>query len=502
MDRFEQRRVLRLALAGAALAAAAPAQAQSVWEAFPLPRSSWSAFTGATYSDNITRSPQKTSDTTLTAGATGSLFKDEGRLRANVRASLWYEEYLDNTFDGELLGSLSAQLRYDFIPERFSWTLDNTYGQTAQNTFQPASPGNRINANFFSTGPDLTLPLGDVSGLRFGGRYELSSFDDSSQLDEERVRGNVSLFRRFAPTVTGSIVGSLSETTFQDGGVVVGPNAIAQGYDIRELFGRLEMRRARYALSADVGATEVEQRDVTESTALYRLNFYRRMSSSLNLNLSAGQEYRSGSSILQDAIQGVRIVNNQVVYIPPGVDPTFVFNVIADVNNRNQPVKYRYGRASLDFVRPRTTVGVSASLGEERVQFSGQVLDRDTSDLGVSVSRRIRPNLTGTVSASYYDRQFVSLDGGDENLSASVQVSWQYTSRLAFNVGYRYDERDSDLDPLFNYNENMLFVGLTYGPPRQSLFATPGGTMPSTPTPTRTAPGSISPTTAAPRSGP
>lgn len=485
MDRFEQGRTLRLALAGLALAAAAPAHAQSVWEGFPLPRSSWSAFTGATYSDNITRSPQKTSDTTLTVGATGSLFKDEGRLRANVRGSVWYEEYLDNTFDGELLGSLSAELRYDFIPERFSWTLENTYGQTAQNTFQPASPGNRINANFFSTGPDVTLPIGDVNGVRFGGRYELSNFDDPSQLDEERVRGDVALFRRFSPSVTGSVVGSLAETTFKGGGLVVAPGAIADGYDIRELFGRLEARRARYALSADVGVTEVEQRGVKESSPLYRVNFYRRMTPSLNLNLSAGQEYRSGSSILQDAIRGVRVVNNQVVYIPPGVDPTFVFNVIADVNNRNQPVRYQYARAALDYVRPRTTVSGYGSLGEERVQFSGQALDRDTLELGASVSRRLRPNLTGTVSAAFYERDFVNLDGGDEDLSASVQLSWQYTSRLAFNVGYRYTERDSDLDSLFNYDENMLYVGLTYGPPRQSLFASPTAAAPSTAPQTR-----------------
>jgi hypothetical protein len=481
-DRTRQPRVLRLALVvGAALGAAAPADAQSVWDGFPLPRSSWSVFSGATYSDNVTRAPVKTSDTTLTIGATGSLFKDEGRLYANVRASAWYEYYLDGTFDSELLGSLGAQLRYAFVPERFYWTLENTYGQTTQNTFQPASPGNRVNSNFFSTGPDVTVPFGGANGLRIGGRFELNTFDDPGQLDEERVRGNLELFRRFAPTVTGSIVGSLSETEFRDGGVVVGPGQIAEGYDIRELFGRLEARRARQALSAEIGVTEVEQRGETESSPLYRLNYYRRLSPSLNLNLGVGQEYRSGSSILQDSIQGVRVVNNQVVFIPPGVDPTFVFNVIADSTNRNQPVKYRYGRASLDLVRTRTTFSVAGTVGEERVQFSGQRLDRDTLDLGASVSRRIRPNVTGTASVAYYDRQFVTLDGGDEDLSASLQLSWQYTSRLAFNVGYRYSERDSDLDTLFTYDENMLYVGLTYGPPRQSMFATPGGATPAAP---------------------
>jgi hypothetical protein len=503
MPRPSLHRALRIALVGSALAGAAPAHAQSVWDSFPLPRSTWSAFSGVTYSDNVARAPVKTSDTTLTVGATGSLFKDEGRLYANVRASAWYEEYLDNTFDGELLGSLGAQLRYEFVPERFSWWLENTYGQTTQDTFQPASPGNRINANFFSTGPDFTMPLGDVGGVRLAGRYELNTFDDPSQLDEERVRGNVSLFRRFAPTVTGSIVGSLSETTFRGGSVAVGPGELADGYDIRELFGRLEARRARQALSADLGVTEVEQRGIKESSPLYRVNFYRRLSPALSLNLGLSQEYRSGSSILQDAIQGVRVVNDQVVFIPPGVDPTFVYNVIADTANRNQPVKYRAASATLDYVRPRTTVSVRGSIGEERVQFSGQELDRDTHDLGVSASRRIRPNVTGTVSVAYYDRKFVTLDGGDEDLTASVQASWQYTSRLAFNFGYRYSQRRSDLDSQFDFDENMLFFGLSYGPPRPSMFANPGATsLPATAAPRQTVPSSVTPTSPSGRTGP
>jgi hypothetical protein len=507
MPRPSLHRALKIALVGSVVAGAAPAHAQSVWDSFPLPKSTWNVFSGFTMSDNVARIPDGPSDTTFTIGATGGFFKDEGRLFANVRGSVWFEEYLENTFDSELLGSLAAALRYDFVPERLSWSLDNTYGQTTSDTFQAASPGNRSNANFFSTGPDVTWPFGQVAGIRLGGRYELSSFEDDAQLDEERLRGNVGLFRRFSPTTTGSINGSLAETSFKGGSVTVGPGQTADGYDIREAFARLETRRARYTLSIDGGITQVEQRGIQEEMPLVRGNFYRRLTPSLDLNLSGGQEYRSAGDILQEAIAGVRFVNNQVVFIPPGVDPSFVYNVIQDLNNRSQPVKYQFVRASLDFTRPRTAFNIGGSTGQERFQFSGQNLDRDVMDASVSLSRRLRPNLTATIGLNYYDRQFVNLDGGDENLGGRLQVSWQYNSQIAFNFGYRYDERDSDGSG-FSYTENAVFVGINYGRAKPSLFATPTGeTMPGTLAPTSTAPRSTipaggAPTPVAPRTGP
>jgi hypothetical protein len=494
-------RTLRICIGLAACAGAAPAVAQSVWESFPLPKSDWALFSGVTVSDNVTRSPDKVSDQILSVGGTGAFFRDEGRLRANVRASAWYEHYLQDTYEGELLGSLAAFLRYDLVPERISWTLEDTYGQTTSNQFQPATPGNRSNANFFSTGPDFTLRLGQASGLRLGGRYELSTFEDGQQLDEERIRATAGLFRRLSGTTTLSLNAAASQTDYRGGAVTSAEGELADGYDIREVFGRGELRRARYTLSLDGGVTEVEQRDVKEQSPLLRLSLYRRLTPSLNLNLSGGQEYRSGGDILRDSIQGVRFLNNQVVYIPPGVDPAFVFNVIQDLNARSQPVKYEFANGSLDLVRPRTAFSASGGAGRERFQFSGQNLDRDVWSGSLRVAHRLRPNVSTSASANYYDRQFVNINGGDRTLAGILQLQWQYTSQIAFNAGYRYERRNADFAE-FSYRENMIYVGLTYGRPKQSSLAPPSGTtipagagpastQPTTPSPAGTAPRTI-----------
>lgn len=493
---------LACALVLGTTAALAPidAGAQSLWEAFPLPKSDWQLFSGLTYSDNVTKAPDGQSDTIATVGATGAFFRDSGRLRANVRATAWYDEYLQNTYDGELLGALAGSLRYELWPERLSWALDDTYGQTTSNTFQAATPGNRANANFFSTGPDITVRFGAVAGLRVGARYELNTYDDGT-LDEDRLRANATLFRRFSGTTTGSINASAARTEYQDGSVTLANGAAATSYDIRELYGRWEMRRARYAVSFDAGSTEVEQKGLTERSPLGRLSFYRRMTPSLNLNLSAGQEYRSGADILRDSINGVRIVNNQVVYIPPGLDPRFVYDVIADLNVRSQPIKYQFARAYLDFVRPRTTVGFGGSTGRERFQFAGQNLDRNVWDVGVSVTRRFWPTLSGTLAANYYDRKFLNLPNADRNTTVTGQLSWQFTSQLAVNAGLRHERRESDID-LFSYRENVVFVGVTFGRAKAPLTALPGGTEPASVNPAPpTAPNPAPPATPLPRSG-
>jgi hypothetical protein len=456
-------RTARAALAGLALAAAAPAFAQddSIWESFPLPKSTWSLFSGVTFTDNASLSQNGKSDEIFRLGGTGAFFKDEGRLYANVRGAAWFEDYLSGSYKSKFLGSMAGALRYQIIPERLSWTLAETYGQTVANTLAPASRANQVNASFFSTGPDLTLPFGVLSGFRAGARYERNNYG-GGQLNEERERGNVSLFHRFAPTTEGSLNVALTRTTFQNGTVLGADGRQADRYDIREAFGRLGTRRARYALSLDAGVSEVEQLGTKQRSPLLRANLYRRLTPSISLNLGAGQEYRNSGDILRESISGVRIVHNQVVYIPPGIDPTYVYNVIGDLNNRSQPIKYQFVRGSLDFVRPRTTFTLSGSSGRERFQFSGQSLDRDVWDAGIALSRRLRPNITATLTASYFHRNFLQLAGTDETKSAGIHFTWRVSSMVSVAGGYRHDDHQSQLG-LYQYKANALFVNVSYG---------------------------------------
>ncbi len=142
--------VVGAATLGACLAAG-PAAAQAFWEGFTLPPSTWSVFGGVTHTTNAARVAGGDGDTIGSVGVSGSFFRDQGRLTASVVGSVAYEEYFQDTFDGDVRASLGAQARYQLVPERVSWSVDNTFGQVATNAFAPSTPGFGVGSRISSS---------------------------------------------------------------------------------------------------------------------------------------------------------------------------------------------------------------------------------------------------------------------------------------------------------------------------------------------------------------
>lgn len=453
------RRPVLIATTLVALTAPTLVRAQSVFDGFALPRSTWSVYGGATHTDNATLAPGGPSDTIVSAGFAGAFFKDTGRLRANVRGAAQYEEYVDGTFDSDVLASLNATAQYAFVPDRFTWMVEDTYGQVASNTFQPATPSNRTNVNFFSTGPDFVLRFGAASGVRVDARYARTDYE-SGNIDDQRYSGTVGVFRQLSAAATVSLNAGAQRVEYQSNPV--------SGYDTQEYYARLESRRTRYALALDVGQTQVHDQGESQSTPLVRLTAYRRLSPSWNLNVAASSEYRNSGDITRAALGQGRIVNGEVVY----ADPTLTGILAANTTLVNRPVRYESLRAGLDFARVRTTLGATASAGRERYQFGGQTLGRREWRVGANATRRLRPTLRADLAFDYVKRTFTALDQGDADRNASLTVSWDLSSRLSTNFGVRYQRRESDLNA-FSFSAKMVYIGVTYGPGRPGPQAPP-----------------------------
>ena len=76
-----------------------------------------------------------------------------------------------DTYDDEFLGGLDGTVYYRFIPERFAWSIEDNFAQIAVNGLAVDTPDNRQNLNYFTTGPDIILPLGARTALEVSGRY-------------------------------------------------------------------------------------------------------------------------------------------------------------------------------------------------------------------------------------------------------------------------------------------------------------------------------------------
>ena len=468
MKQHSSRRVAIVTVALAGALAAGSAAADDLYGPFATPHTAWSVFAGATRTDNATLLPGGPSDTVATAGVDLSLFRDTGHLRADVDGSLRYEDYLDNTYPGHTLGQVTATAAYAFIPERFVWVVQDTYGQTNANPEQPTTPQNRINANYLSTGPDAALRLGGTLDLLVGARYSQSYFQSNpfAQVDSRSESGTLGLRDRLSTSSSISVNVTDAHVEYQEPG--------NPSYDQATVYGRYDARSTRGGLALDVGVAQLRDAGGTVHDPLARLTLFHRLTPSWNVNLGVASEFQNSAQALQAAFAGERVVNGQLVNGATGSAGGPPGSTVADIVLSQAPFRSDTAQLAFDFVRPRTSIDISGSAGRQRYQFGASDLDRNVAQGGASFSRRLRPTLDFRLGGLYARRTPLSTLPGDRTTSGTASLDWRPGALLAVTAAYFHDRRSSDVGGI-SYTANRIYVGFSYGPPRPHVeFETPG----------------------------
>lgn len=434
-------------LALLAFAAASGAQ-QAYLGDLALPPSAWAVHAGSGHSSNASRSPGGSGDTIATAGADGAFYDDEGRLTGAFAGAVAYDEYLNGTYAGDLQASASATARYDVVPERFWWTLDDSYGQAASNTFQPITPANRIDVNAFGTGPEFDLPLGRASGLHLGARYARTDYERGT-VDDRRTSATLSAYRRLSPlaSLSGNFVAQRVEYRADP----------LRGYDTQELYGRYERRQSRGALTVDAGVTAVHDQGHVDELPLARVTLSRQMARSWRAELALRSEFRNSG----DLFRGRLLANG-----PGEGSPTPV-----DVTLTDSPARYEEVRGTIGYSGLRTQLSIALALSRERYR-SGAAGNTDRSDaqLAVTASRDFGPRLRGSAGAAWVRRHFPGSAVRDEDRDASLQLEWRSSPGLTTSLGYRYEERRSGFGA-FGYRAHLVYLRANYGRSRPPATA-------------------------------
>lgn len=393
---------------------------------------------GAGLSDNITRVESNEIDETIaTAGFNLDLAHESRVLNADVGAALAYFDYLDNTYDGEVIGGLDADLRFSFIPERFEWMLADNFGQVRQST-AAVTPENRENINFLTTGPDLTLALGDVTRLRLGGRYSLVTYEESP-FDNDRLQGTVSLIRNLSGASSVSLNAMSERVEFDD-------VASSSDFDRQEAYFRYELGGARTQLGLDLGYTLIEDAfDEENDGVMVRFNVARVVSPATTLSLELGSEFSDSGNIFRQyqSTEGVSLATQ-------AVQTTAV------------PFENRFVTLGWDFSRNRTGFGLGLSRFEE-IYEGLPALDREYSVLDARFRRDLSRVLSFQLSAAYSQEEPPSGAAGDFNdLRGQADLNWRLGRLLSLNLQYQRFERSSDV-AADEYAENLVWLRLGYG---------------------------------------
>ena len=401
----------------------------------------WSVNTGIGHTDNISLvESDPVSQTIASAGGAIDFTREGSGLNVQLRGDGAFLSYLDDAYEDEFLGSAATTIRFGLLGDALTWTLDDTFGQTITDEFEPATPDNRGHVNVLSTGPELRLPMGSATDLVVGGRYESSSYESANNVDSHSWVGDAAVVRRVSPAVAWSLNATVSRVVYDD--------TASFSYNKQELFSQFKATGARQTLTADLGIGFLDQAGQTDSSPLFRVNWTRRLTPSWSLALDAGSEYLNAADqfvggVARGVVDGAELGGTQDI-------------ILTDQAQRNDSAAL-----SLAFERPRTTLRFFSEVRQER--FPGaDTLDRDKWSVGAEASRRITQRLQAFIGASYESRDYGNSNEDDNTTIVNARADWRLGRVLFLGLGGDIQRRSGNTG--FNYDENVYKATLTYRP--------------------------------------
>jgi opacity protein-like surface antigen len=399
-------------------------------------------------SDNITRRAVDPIDETIAAAGLRFSFDQSGaRVESDLVGNLAYNDYLDDTYDSEFLGNFVGNVSVELIPERVRWVASDNFGQVLTDPFIPATPENRENLNYFSTGPEAIFEIGSQMQLNAGARYSKTSYE-SHDFDSDGMLAQLGLERLLSKSSSLGLNVSWQDITYDEA-------TLNADYDEAEAFLRFNAAGARTNLRIDAGYNEIKHSvdDRSDSGPLFRIEASRRVSARSRATLSAGHEFSGSGSAFASAQSGGDIT----------LDP---------VGGRQTAQPFMLDHARLDWRLNgnRTQFGLSGSWNSQEYS-DAPLLDQSFTTIGGTVAHDISPALNLQLELLNTDGNFEQAGGDYQELTAGVSLRWRASRRLSLSLSYDYADRDSD-QVAAGYKENRFWLAwaYSYSEPRTALL--------------------------------
>jgi hypothetical protein len=413
--------------------------------------------------DNINMTPtNKVSQTTALIDVDFDAKERSERLDADARGAFSYLDFLQGAYGNELIGRFDGSAELALIQDRLTWRFQDDFGQAQLDPFAAVTPANRENVNYFSTGPQLELRFGPTVFLNAGARYTRTDYQ-TSPFDSNRFEGDLAvgthLSSRSSASVDGSFERVLFTTTVIDG-VVVNTN-----FNRSSVFGHYELEGARTTLTANLGATKVDQGSDSNTGPSAKLQVARALSSASKLTFSLGRD-------LTDASAGFG--NLQAGAIP----------VVGTAPATQQLLNYTVTYATAEWSYRRNRTGIYVSANWERDQYSGQpTLDSTRSQLQFRFDRQLtrsfsadffasigrinypHPDLLAVTDPQPIFVNFTASGFAETDGQVGTNLVYRYGRGLEFRLRYDHTTRIvSGIASGSGYQANRVFLTVGYRP--------------------------------------
>lgn len=402
----------------------------------------YTLYSGIEHSNNINLSTSNPiSENVLTPGVSFNFVQQSSTLQVNAVGNLEYEDYLDNHFDNQTLGQLSAQANWTVVPQRLDLVVQDYAGVEPVDQLASNAPDNQQQTNVLVLGPTLHFRLGDT----FRGQAELRYIDSyASKTTEFNSSRGQAAFRVFKDlSVTDQLSANIETQRVDFSDSTSSPN-----YDRSEVFGRYVSKLAKFDADVVVGWSQLSfDRAGTDSSPMARLSLGWRPTLRSSLVLDGAYQYA-------DAAEGLMV--------PPGQQLAPTPDRIASGSAVTDSQVYLERRLGLtySFRAERMSFSV-APLYDKLDYFNDPTFNQTGKGGSISIDYRLRPTLTLSGFGTIQRLTYQSLDRLDKTYRYGLDLSEQWTPHWSWHVALTRQLRHSDAIAQ-SYNENEIYFGVVF----------------------------------------
>ena len=393
---------------------------------------------GVGVSDNIARTPQNEIDETIrTVGFDFGVTEQTNSLDLDIRSNFDFVEYADDTFDSELVGGLNGAATITLVDERLRWVIEDTFGQSLFDPFQPARPDNRENVNIFTTGPTLSLMPASRNPIILDVRYSRMDFEIRPN-DNDRLSGALSIGREVSRESTLSLNLNATRIEYDNGGLT----PPVEQYDA---YLRFETTGNRSTLGIDLGYNEVEFAGSFGDGIIARADYTREASANGIFSVSGGSQYSEQGNIfgfIRDATQDLTDTS--------------------DITGSPAPFQNNFFVLSYALDQERYSIVTSVDWNQEDYE-DGQGIDRDIFRGNLIFRREVTRTVFAGASLAFNRREFKDLERRDDDLTLGLDIGYQFTAGFDVSIEFQHFQRNSTT-PGADFTENRAFLRFSYTP--------------------------------------
>ena len=392
---------------------------------------------GATRSDNVRRTAtNEVEDTLATIGLVADVMRDGTQLDYSLKSDIAWTEYLDDTYSGLPIGYLDGLLGIG--SERFRWNFQDTFDQAIVDPFQSFTPDNLQSVNYFTTGPQVDLPLTSSTRLTLRADYSVvTSNSDSPQftdLDSTRYSGSLMLTRDVSNISNVYLSADAQHVDYDDPA-----NA---DYKRQAYYLGYRGNGSRTTLDAAVGYVEIGGDSDTSGGWVGRFELGRRVSPASTISVYASRDISDATNLFRSGPDRRTPIQSSTKIATADV---FVTDALG---------------AGWAFQMAHTQFSLGASASKEQ-HDADPTLDRTIKGANASFARIMTPLLSLSLAASYRREDYDTTSFKNDIVEGSAGLSWRMGRRVALSLLYdRFDQNSTDDSATFT--ENRAGLNLVY----------------------------------------